>query len=90
MKPNTVTITNITDESKFNGNNITLSVRSEGFSGQFRIAYSDETRKNASSKTLRALDVYFEGSENAKEVGYHVKHVTNIMICMERKMQWIL
>lgn len=70
-------------------NNISFAMHTNGFVGEFRIAYLDNTRKNARFKDLYPVEIYFCGIPEGSS-GAATHNVTDAMIFAERKMAWIL
>lgn len=81
----------ITDNGK-QGVNWNFQLECGGFCGNFRIHFADNTRKNAKFEDLQAMTCYFEGFSNDDNYlkTYEVNKVTDVMLFVERKMQWIL
>lgn len=70
--------------------NWNFELSSDGFSGKFRIHFSDTSKKNSRYRQLRANNVYFEGFTSNTDGCYKVDKVTDAMIFVERRIQWIL
>lgn len=77
----------ITDNGR-SGSTWYFEFESQGFIGNFRIHFLDNTRKNG-NVALKALNVYFDGFKDSV-FSNEVMIVTDAMIFVERKMQWIL
>ena len=92
MKRNQAAIIDTTKWGDQSGMNITFRVEANGFIGNFRIHYSDESRKNAKYSNLKAITAYFETADNRPNAynTYPIQDTVNAMMFVERKMQWIL
>lgn len=86
-----ITLKEIKPES---GMNIYVQVEMENVFAIFRINFSNEKRKNASYDNYKALDTYFEGWEGTDRTNaffsYETSRMTDLLLFVERKKQWIL
>lgn len=65
-----------------------ISVMHCSVKAEIRIVFSDESRKNATYKTLRVISVYIE--QLTGETSFTAEQVTNFALFLERHAQWIL
>lgn len=76
-----------TDNHTSGPRNMYFTLTAEGFIGRFRIHYSDASNKNDVYKTLKAMDVYFEGMDSNTS---NLQNVIDTCLLVERHKQWFL